>query len=202
MAITSIKTGSSFTNLIKYNDFLGPNPGYDPAAMWLIERKTLTASAATVVFSSIPSTYKHLQLRVMARSTRGSYYDEWRLRVNGDTGANYAHHRLWGTGSSATASGGASATSIDPLMPSTDAATPDSYTVGIIDIHDYASTTKNKTIRAFGGNDTNYTASNNGVVVLHSSLWQNTSAITSLTFSLAVSSYAEKSTFALYGMVG
>lgn len=202
MAITSIKTGSSFTNLVKYNDFLAGNPYYDPAAMFLIERKTLASSASTVVFSDIPATYKHLQLRVMAQSTRGSYYDEWRLRVNGDTGANYSHHRLWGTGSSATASGGASATSIDPLMPSTDNATPDSFTVGIIDIHDYASTTKYKTIRAFGGNDTNYTASNNGVVVLHSSLWQSTSAITSLTFSLAVSSYAAKSTFALYGMVG
>lgn len=196
MSISSVKTGAIGDSL------LAGNASYDPAAMFLIERKTLTASAATVVFSSIPSTYKHLQLRVMARSTRGSYYDEWRLRVNGDTGANYAHHRLWGTGSSLSASSGASATSIDPLMPSTDAATPDSYTVGIIDIHDYASTTKLKTIRAFGGNDTNYTASNNGVVVLHSSLWQSTSAITSLTFSLAVSSYAEKSTFALYGMVG
>ena len=167
-----------------------------------IQSTTLASNSATVILSSIPADYKHLQIRVLARSTRGSYYDEWKLRVNGDTGANYAHHRLWGTGSSATASGGASATSIDPLMPSTDAATPDSYTVGIIDIHDYASTTKYKTIRAFGGNDTNYTASNNGVVVLHSSLWQSTSAITSLTFSLAVSSYAIGSTFALYGMVG
>ena len=30
MAITSIKTGSSFTNLIKYNDFLAGNTAYNP----------------------------------------------------------------------------------------------------------------------------------------------------------------------------
>jgi hypothetical protein len=196
MSISSVKTGTIGDSLLAGNAF------YDPAATFLIQRQTLTTSASTVTFSSIPSTYKHLQLRVMAQSTRGTYSDEWRLRVNGDTGANYAHHRLWGTGSSATASGGASATSVDPLMPSTDNATPDSFTVAIVDIHDYASTTKYKTIRAFGGNDTNYTASNNGVVVLHSSLWQNTAAITSLTFSLAVASYTTRSTFALYGMVG
>lgn len=196
MTVSSIATGYDGISL------LAGNAAYDPAALFLIERQTLTSTAATVTFSSIPATYKHLQVRVLAQSTRGAYYDEWKLRVNGDTGSNYAHHRLWGTGSSASASGGASATSIDPLMPSTDNATPDSFTVGIIDILDYASTTKYKTIRAFGGNDTNYTANNNGVVVLHSSLWQSTSAITSLTFSLAVSSYAIKSTFALYGMVG
>jgi hypothetical protein len=33
MAITSIKTGSSFTNLIKYNDFLGPNSAYIPVTL-------------------------------------------------------------------------------------------------------------------------------------------------------------------------
>ena len=33
MAITSIKTGSSFTNLVKYNDFLGPNPAYIPQSI-------------------------------------------------------------------------------------------------------------------------------------------------------------------------
>jgi hypothetical protein len=43
MAITSIKTGSSFTNLIKYNDFLGPNPAFIPKPV--VTGGTLTSDA-------------------------------------------------------------------------------------------------------------------------------------------------------------
>jgi len=64
MAITSIKTGSSFTNLVKYNDFLGPNSAYIPTSYESIASATGTGSSNTITLSSIPSTYKHLQLRI------------------------------------------------------------------------------------------------------------------------------------------
>ena len=63
-------------------------------------------SSTTVTFSSIPSTYKHLQIRYLARSARtGAATDDLAIRLNSDSGANYARHRLFGDGASVTASG-------------------------------------------------------------------------------------------------
>ena len=58
--------------------------------------------ASSVTFSSIPSTYKHLQLRWIARSNRVAAQDFVDIRLNSDTGANYSAHLLYGDGSAAT----------------------------------------------------------------------------------------------------
>ena len=192
MAITSIKTGSSFTNLQKYNDFLGPNAAYDPAATWLIQRINATGSSTTVSFTSIPSTYKSLQIRATfsAAATSGSVF----VQANGDTGSNYAVHRLNGSGSTVAAQA-----STSTGYPALNAAVNLSATYPsslIIDIHDYASTTKNKTMRAIYGLDTN---SSVGEIDLTSVLWMSTSAINRLDV-FAGTNFTSTSTFALYGM--
>jgi hypothetical protein len=70
----------------------------------------------------------------------------------------------------------------------------------IIDIHDYASTTKNKTVRSFFGHDRNGA----GSVYLYSGLWMNTGAITSLSLGQAnFSGTFDTGTVAsLYGIKG
>jgi hypothetical protein len=71
--------------------------------------------------------------------------------------------------------------------------------VAIIDIHDYASTTRNKTVRSFEGSDNNGT----GDVTLVSGLWLNTAAVTSATVSvLGGINYAAGTTISLYGIKG
>jgi hypothetical protein len=195
MAITSIKTGSSFTNLIKYNDFLGPNPGYDPAATFLIQRVAGTGSSGTITFNSIPSTYKHLQIRYRARTSAAG--ESILMQVNSDTGANYTRHRLGGEGSFAFAAGQASATAfyVGDTRTGTDTTF---FEVNIIDIIDYASTTKNKTERHFQGMDRN----GSGSLTLASGVWMNTSAINTLSIYVTAGNFTTDSTFALYGMVG
>lgn len=74
---------------------------------------TVTVGAggsSSISFSSIPSTYKHLQLRGIVRTTDtsaaasdGNYIG---IRFNGDTGANYVAHNLYGNGGSAVATSG------------------------------------------------------------------------------------------------
>ena len=59
MAITSIKTGSSFTNLQKYNDFLGPNPAFIPKPV--VTGGTLASDAT---YSDRPSLFP---LRLFAK---------------------------------------------------------------------------------------------------------------------------------------
>jgi len=151
-----------------------------------------SGGSSTITFSSIPSTYKHLQIRAMLLST-----DVDLARFNGDTGSNYAFHGVRGGGSSASAYGNASTSSIQlgTNVPSS-AIYPQIY---ILDILDYASTTKYKTIRNLLGFDTNNTSA--GQIEFSSGLWMNTAAITSLVFSNGAG-HNQYSSYALYGIKG
>ena len=71
-----------------------------------------TGGASTISFSSIPSTYTHLQIRGIARRASGTGLADISIRLNSDTGSNYAMHDLQGNGSAAAAQGYASQTSI------------------------------------------------------------------------------------------
>ena len=182
---------------------LAGNDAFIPTSFESIATATGTGSNSSVTFSSIPSTYQHLQVRWIWRTTAAATTTAAAgVRLNGDSGTNYATRRMVGDGSSAsmqsttfeTYAGG-------PLSIAASNAPSDTFTVGILDIHDYASTTKNKTLQFRWGHDFNNTS---GAVFLSSSLWINTNAVTSLTLLMANSanSIATNSTFALYGIKG
>lgn len=156
--------------------------------------------SSTVTFSSIPSTYKHLQIRFTARSNSGSGADDMFIRINGDTTASaYRKHYLQGNGSSPAANTASSSYWLvnDAVVGGT--AGGSFFSVGVIDIPDYASTTKNKVSQAIWGKDENGL----GIISMHSCLWLNTSAISSMTLYLSGGpTYASGSTFALYGIKG
>lgn len=171
-----------------------------PTAFESIATATGTGSSGTITFSSIPGTYQHLQIRFIARySDTGVAIDDLYIRFNGDTSSSYARHRLFGDGSSVTAAGNASAAFMNlPNCIPFNGTTASTIGTGIIDIHDYASTTKNKTLRAFGGSDINGT----GYVNLASGFLNSTSAITSITLYNSTVNFLTSSVFALYGIKG
>lgn len=158
-----------------------------------------TGSSNTITFSSIPSTYQHLQIRALHRSSDAATTADFYIRVNGSSSSIYAHHNIRGTGAAVSASGSSSVTEINEGI--TFAATTASNIMGvsIIDIHDYCSSTKNKTIRLFQGRDDNGTL---GTVRLSSGLYAATTAISSITFTLGAGNFTTASTFALYGIKG
>ena len=161
---------------------------------------TYTASGgeSSFTFSSIPSTYKHLQLRCLSRRSTGVSHVV-ALRFNADSGTNYWWHLLEGDGSTATASSVSSAANrIQTFWPNPSVNLADQFGAGIIDIHDYASTTKNKTVRCFGGGDANGT----GKIDLSSGLWSNTSAINEIYVYFLGDTVVANSQFALYGIKG
>jgi hypothetical protein len=201
MAITSIKTGSSFTNLQKYNDFLGPNAPFIPTDFESIA--TATGSGTSVTFSSIPSTYKHLQLRCLSRTTSGvAGVERITIRFNGDSATNYTLHDLFGNGSTATAEGYANTTYIYAQEAVAGGGTTANVMgAAIIDIHEYANTAMNKTVRIFNGMDGN-TASTSYKVGLGSGVWRSTSAINSIALSFDGATMASTSVFSLYGIKG
>lgn len=168
-----------------------------------IASTTVGAGGSTgITFSSIPSTYQHLQVRVMAKVTSGGS-DAWasslQVLPNSDTTAgNYSRHYLYGESASntITSSGGADTVPFFGFLPG------DGYTnifgVAVIDILDYANTNKYKTIRSISGSDPN----NNGFVGLLSGSWKSTSATSSLLVRAPGLTFAQYTSVALYGIKG
>jgi hypothetical protein len=200
MAVSRVKTSSVLQGFPKSRSLLAGNTAYDPAATWFIQRVAGTGSSTTITFSSIPQIYKHLQIRYLAKDTGGTTIATLRITCNGVGGTSYAYHQLYGDGAAVTAAGVSSAAfATAGTVRST--TTANVFGVGIIDIHDYTSTTKNKTIRTFSGVDSN-SATTSDRVYLSSGLFNNTSAITSLELITTGTAFTTTTSFALYGMVG
>ena len=167
-----------------------------------IATATGTGSSGVITFSSIPSTYSHLQLRWIARTTDATAgFESILIRYNGVTTTSYGYHYIEADGSTVVAAGtGFTDTSwnLGNAM-ALGGLTAGIMGVGIIDIHDYASTTKLKTSRAIVGGDRNAA---NGKIELYSSLFNSTSAISSITLTSGGGNYATTTQFALYGIKG
>jgi hypothetical protein len=176
--------------------------GYlDPSAYFPIATTTLATGTNTISFTSIPSTYKHLQIRILARSATASA--GLGVRVNTDSGMSYTVHYVQGNGTTATSAGLATGTlnyGLVGFLPQS-ASLASAYNGTIIDILDYTDTSKNKTIRSLSGEDVNGTG---GDIRLSSVLWTSTSAITQLDFicNTGGNAISQYSSFTLYGIKG
>jgi hypothetical protein len=107
-----------------------------------------SGGTSLVTFSSIPGTYKHLQLRFLARTNRALTSDNLLIRFNGVSSAAYSLHTLDGNGSTAYAYGSSSfETGILVSIVAAATASANVFGGGVFDILDYANTNKNKTIR-------------------------------------------------------
>jgi hypothetical protein len=157
-----------------------------------------TGSSGTISFTSIPSTYKHLQIRGIGASSGAGGVENPLIRFNSDTASNYSAHRLYGNGSSAAADAFTSQTWMRAGFVN-DSSDTDILGALIVDVLDYTSTNKNKTMRVLSGVDRN----GSGFVTLSSGLWFKTpEAITSISLILNGLNWTSDTTFALYGIRG
>ena len=157
---------------------------------------------ASISFSSIPSTYKHLQIRSLGRTDRAATTDNLKITINSDSGSNYfLSHFILGDGASASAGNdGAGTYALNYRLTGASAASS-IFGAVITDILDYTSTNKAKTIRALGAQDRNGA----GEIFFSSALWNPSTpaAITSITLApLIGSNFVQYSSFALYGIKG
>ena len=173
-----------------------PSGAYDSIATTTVG----AGGAASITFSSIPQTYTHLQIRMIARTNGGISQDAAIVRLNSDTNSsNYTYHEILGTGSAVSVYGSGAPESMQMYSTTGTAATASVFGVGITDLLDYSNTNKYKTQRNFGGFDNN----GSGQIRLHSSLWMNTNAISSIAFTPSIgTSFAQYTQFALYGVKG
>lgn len=159
-----------------------------------------------MTFSSIPSIYKHLQVRYIAKCTSSGSADigNLQLQFNSDTSSSYVRHYLYGNGSSALAGYSSIGTkAVVGAMPNSHSSYSNMFNAGVVDILDYTNTNKNKTVRSLSGEDMN-DASTLSRVWLESNLYTNTSVISAITFTpeSGQGNIAEYSKFALYGIKG
>jgi len=201
MAVTRVSQSTVKQGLDKNKNFVA---GIPPilGRYYLMGSVTVgSGGASSIEFTDIPPIYKHLQVRGLLRSTTASSgLDDVRLRLGNssiDTGNNYAAHQLEGNGSSTQATGYASVSFNGRITYAPRAsATATVWAAIVFDILDYANTSKTTTVRSFAGVDLN----GSGSVVLSSTLWNNTSAITNVQLFPEANNFAQHSTLALYGI--
>lgn len=165
---------------------------------WTIIADTVLATvAASVTFSSIPATYRHLALMWSARNDTGA--STVLLRCNGDTTANYDGVIIDVFGTSTAVVTTAAGTSI---RVGSMASPTGGWSGGVIELFDYASTAtgRDKTVLARASRkDSNASPD---IYLEHTSGWWRTTAtaITSLTLLPGGNNFAIASKFTLYGI--
>jgi hypothetical protein len=201
MAIRSLKNGTFSRSLLVGNTAYDP-PDFESIATVFVG----SGGAANVEFTSIPSTFAHLQIRAIIQTNRGTYtVDEFNLQVNGVTSANYSRHELLSSAMSNDTpySQGSGSETKMANIPTISGVKANYFGAAIIDILDYANTNKYKTLRYLGGAD-----SNGDTVGLHNvlglgsgALYVNTNAITSIKmYPQNGTQFNQYSRFALYGV--
>ena len=185
------------SNLFRYNTFLAGNSSFIPISGFN-SIQTVSYPSGTggdVVFSNIPSDYRHLQIRAFVRDTRADTTATWFLQFNGDTGTNYSYQGMEQNGTSIGAVSSLSQNSIQGINAAAQTGSS-RFAAAVIDIFDTNQTNKYKTVTYQSG------FSNNGSTArlyTAAGTWRNTSAITSIAFK-PNTGFAQYSHIALYGI--
>jgi len=154
-----------------------------------------TASVTLPATGTIPQTYTDLKVVISSRNT--DIYNEIHFRFNGDTGNNYSGRNIYGNGSTVTSSFSSSISSLQNLtVESVSGQTASTFGNTELYIPNYTSS-NHKSISADGVQENNATSAQ---AMLGAGLWANTAAITTITAFPSIGTFAEGSTFYLYGI--
>jgi hypothetical protein len=167
-----------------------------PNTFELIASSTVgSGGAVDITFSSIPSTFTDLCLKISVRGDNTSLND-LSLQYNADTGSNYFYLELGGTGA-ATFSGSGSGTKHNTMLTGS-SSTASTFVNHEIYIPNYAgSNQKSISVDAVTENNA---ASTNVQMRLHAWRWSGTAAISSIKLFSTGFNFVEYSTAYLYGV--
>jgi hypothetical protein len=157
---------------------------------------SLSSAASSIDFTSIPSTYTDLCLKVSSRNAVGTVL--LYVRMNGDTGNNYSARRFYATGSTVASNSSSGANSIVIYGGSTASDyTASTFSNAEIYIPNYANTSYAKSVSIDGVTENNATEAYS---TLDASLWNSTAAITSISLFYTSFNQVQYSTAVLYGI--
>ena len=175
----------------------GLTPAYE-----LIESQVLSSDAASFSFTSIPADYKQLQIRASVRfSVGGSSINIMCSRLNGDSTSNYYYHYLQGNNSQGMFGAHGNAVT-NKGFHGTGTGSGQSagiYSTFIIDILDYASTSKKTSMKSFW----HWPGNTGQRLGMYHNVHNSTAAMTSIEFfGEDTGSISANSRFSLYGIKG
>lgn len=201
MAASSFKRSLITSRPAKYESFLAGNSFWDPYGYESIATANGSGLYSYISFGSIPQTYSSLQIRAIVRETTTIAQGYPIYMTFNNSSSAYSDHALQttgGGGSSVTTNSTVSGSSITfPQVTCTIASASNNVGVIIIDIHDYASTSKNTTVRAHAG----YSDGTSSSVSVNSGAWHNTDPVSFIKFeTLGAANWQTETRFALYGI--
>ena len=189
---------SSLLNFEKYSSMLAGNDPFSPSAYDLLETTILTSDSAQVSFTNLDTytDYKHLQLRIVSRSTSsGTSFDDYLVRLNDSGTTSFRNHELLGNGSSVSSTN-FTESGFNLIGRPAGNSTASAFGASVIDILDFSSATKNTTLRALEG----FAVSSISRIRLASALFNNTAAVTSIQINRLAQNFAIGSRFSIYGV--
>jgi hypothetical protein len=160
------------------------------ATAWTpLGKVTLTATSTSIVFSSIPSTYRDLRVVIQAGNDASSGV---KLNLNSDTTSSYPTTILRnGTGSPVSSTSTNAYATIGANVYSTNALT----LTYVIDILDYSQTDKHKPILVRGNN----AATSTEFII---NRWASIAAVNTVTIAPLSGNLISGSTVSLFGIAG
>lgn len=208
ITVSGLTTGTAYTFTVKATTSYGvtgpssaasnsvtpvspSGPSYDSIATFSGNGSTGTAS-----FTSIPSTYSHLQIRFLGYSS-GIYAVS--MRFNNDTSSAYTGNILYWYNSNASKA--YSYNGLNDTTPSWNQAFGLDTTYGAwcdASIEDYTNTSKFKTVKTYYGKTTNAATTSENVLTVGT--YQNTAAINRIDVIGFGGTFASGTSIALYGI--
>jgi hypothetical protein len=173
----------------------GPVGSYDSIATAIVP----SGGLSSITFTGIPAGYRHLELRILVRTTNNNTYGFLIATVNGSTSGYFRHLLLAdGVNNPYGAYGYTNETKLGLGYIAAATATTNNYGVVVASITDYASTTKFKTLRSNGGSSNN--SSGSYYMAVNSGTYPSLDPITSIKIQDETGNLVENSHFALYGV--
>ena len=199
MAVERLSQASVLT-LNKYSSMMAGST-YIPGSFELISTTIPSGSVSQIDLSltGLSATYKHLQIRIVGRTSGAFTTSDLRVRFNTDTTSTYSTHTLWGN----TAMHGDSSLTtfgqITDYFPAA-SAVANSYSVSVTDLLDCFNSTTYKQYRTLSGA---YSDGGSSAVKLASGSWRNTAALSTISiFAGSTPNFTTASRISLYGVRG
>lgn len=164
----------------------------------LITATILDSNQSSVSFNSIPSTYKDLLIKISAKSTATANITTT-LNISLINGSGSGLSQTYYSGTGTTVSSGRQSPQIN-LAGSNAGMTANTFSHAEIYIPSYADTSITKQFGIIAATENNSTTNANYYVERDANLWNNTAAITDITFVPQAGSFAANSSFYLYGI--
>ncbi len=161
----------------------------------LLRRITLTASASSVTFDSIPQTgYTDLKIVASTRGDTGSF-PSLRMTINGAT-TNYSSRRLYGDGTTAASDTPTTPTYLVQMPVPAASQTASTFASTEFYIPSYTAAV-NKSVSVDSVAENNAAAT---YTMMNAGLWSQTTAISTIAFALSSGNLVAGSSFSLYGI--